>query len=124
MDKTTEELFERMAEIKLVSKKLEEEYKKLEEEAWKKLKTSSFTNEQGTFTKNIRKYYGIKDKNALVKKMTFKTYKEFSTISKTGIISALGEKGFEKLKEEKIVKVNSTAKFFTFKQKKSNALAA
>lgn len=113
------DLFDEMADNKIAMKTLEEGYKVLEKKAWKLLKDDSYTHPKGVFRKNTRTYYGVNDKCALVKEMTFKIYKEHSSISKSGIIKAIGEKGFRKMEEQGVVGVTTIAEFFTFKQKKS-----
>ncbi len=118
------DLFEEMAEAKISIKTKEEKYKEMEKKAWDLLKVKSYEHPMGKFTKNIREYYGVYDKCALVKEMTFKVYKEHSTISKSGIVKAIGEKGFDKMKEQGVVGVNSTAEFFVFKQKKTPVVSA
>jgi len=118
------DLFDGMADAKIGIKTLEEKYKKDEEKAWDLLKVKSYEHPMGIFTKNTREYYGVCDKCALVKEMTFKVYKEYSTISKSGIVKAIGEKGFDKMKEQGVVGVNSTAEFFVFKQKKTPVVSA
>lgn len=112
-------LFHEMAVAKTWMKSLEEEYERNSKKAWALLKGKKFVHEAGVFTKNTRTYYGVKDKNALVKKMTFKTYKEYSTISKSGIVSAIGEKGFDKMEEKGVVAVSHTTDFFVFKESKA-----
>jgi hypothetical protein len=117
--KETARLFHEMAVAKTWMKSLEEEYEANAKKAWKLLKGDKFIHEAGVFTKNSRTYYGVNDKNALVKKMTFKTYKEFSTISKSGIVNAIGEKGFNKMEEKGVVGVSHTTDFFVFKETKT-----
>ena len=111
-------LFNEMAIAKTWIKNLEKEYDENSKKAWDLLKGKTFQHEDGTFTKQTREFYGVLDKCALVKEMTFKVYKEHSTISKTGIIKAIGEKGFNSMEEKGVVAVSSTSEFFVFKKKK------
>lgn len=117
--KEMHDLFSKMAKAKIQIKSLDLQYKVMENKAWKLLKGDTYQHPKGKFKKAIREYYAVFDKDTLCRKMTMKTYKEYSTISKTGIVQAIGEKGFNKMKDEGVVAVNSTAEFFIFTEKKA-----
>lgn len=113
-----EKILHEMVELKTLMKTLEEDYEQVSSKAWDLMKTKKQTIDAGTFTKSSREYWEVKDKCALVKEMTFKVYKENSTISKSGIVKGIGEKGFEKMKDADVVGVKSVANFFIFKPTK------
>lgn len=96
-----------MAKIKLKIKFLEKKYKKLETDAIE-YGFDSYTVPKGTFTMMERKNYQMNNCK-IAKEITFKLFKEFAKISRTGIIKAVGEDGFSKLiKKEAVVEKKST----------------
>jgi hypothetical protein len=111
------ELFKKMEDLKLKEKAIKEEYKELEEKALG-YGDNVVKTEHGKFTYSSRTTYECTDKCGIVKLMGVNTYKEHSSISKTGVIKGIGEKGFEKAIEKGLMKVKKISTFYTFKENK------
>ena len=110
-------MFEEMAKIKMQMKELEETYKKFQEIAFDQ-NLGDYEVEAGKFKTSKRDNWTVADKCAVVKLMGLESYKEHSTISKTGIEKGIGKKGFTKLNKDGAVALSSTSHFYVFKATK------
>lgn len=111
-------MFTKMAELKLAIKENEAAYKALEKVALDETE-GMIEHKMGKFIPSERTYYSVIDKQAVVKEMGLKSYKEQSTITKAGIERGIGSKGFKKLFKHEAVKVKSVSNFFQFKPLKA-----
>lgn len=115
----TEEMeknFIKMGRLKGRMKKLEAEYKDLEADMVNDF-NQKHKNSLGSFTPTKRDSYEM-DKCAIAKLMGMASYKEHSTISKTGIEKGIGAKGYDKLVATGAVAVCDTNYYYVFRPKK------
>ena len=108
-----EDTFDKMAKLKIKMKKLEKQYKDLEINAINK-SFQKYKHKLGTFHPVTRENYTM-DNCAVAKEIGLKLYKQYSSISKTGIEKAVGSKGFEKLLKNEAVMQNDSSYYYMFK---------
>jgi len=109
-----DERYNRLAEIKLQIEKLEMEYSSIFSslESSKEGLLCSVKTPYGKLGLQIRVVWKAISMNKVFTLLGKVKFLENCSISKTGIMNAVGEIGFEKLKEAKAVEVSSTSKFY------------
>jgi predicted nucleic acid-binding Zn-ribbon protein len=110
-----------LAKDKLELKALE---KKIKENQEKILSTPNHPDElkteYGTLSLRKRENWDTEsEKEKLIAEITLQTFKKYATISKSNIVKAVGEKGFLKLKNSKLITLVGESQFYQLNTKKS-----
>jgi len=108
---------ERIAELKTKIKVMEEEARTLGAELIEAGVACDIDVSTGKLSFSVRENYAIKTQE-LIKEMTQALYIQYATISKTNVVKAIGEAGFQKCKDRGIISTKSISEFFTFRAKK------
>lgn len=116
--KPTKGDYEQLADLKTKLKALEEKAKVLQkqiiEDGGEKEVETSF----GTLKFQTRENWDVTDKNKVFTTMGSACFLENCTISKSGIIKGIGEKGFKQLTDAKIIKSKPDTTYYVLKKKK------
>lgn len=109
----TKAMYERVAEIKSIIKGLDDESKIIQAELLaldvvaEKIKTS-----YGTLSLRSRENWKITDIEAVIDYMGQADYNQYSTISKTGIVKAVGNQGFSDIQEDGGAELTSVSSYY------------
>ena len=104
------------AKLKRKMRKIEEEIQERQKALLLKIdKTKKYTTEFGKLFFGKRDTWVCKDKTAVIKKMGIATYKQHSSITKTGVEGGIGSKGFEELVESGAFEITKTSEYITLK---------
>lgn len=111
-----DELYWEMGRLKTEMKELEERYKELQEHAISEYGLDSVQTEFGTLKLSARENWSVVDKTGIIALMGLPSYKEHSSISKTGITKGIGKKGFEQAVAKKLVSLSSVSEYYQLKK--------
>ncbi len=111
--------YQKLEELKLAQTATETAYKEFEKVLLGRYpEEKKFATEGGTFSRSQRENWEVVDKCGVVSEMGIQCYKEHSTISKSGIIKGIGEKGFEKCGNKGYVVQKESSIFYKYTKAK------
>ena len=105
--------YERIAEIKSIIKGLDDEAKTIQAELLAgDMKAESYSTEYGTLTLRTRENWKVTDKSAVILDIGQKAFNKHATISKAGIVNAVGEAGLVGLESDGAVALSSVSEYY------------
>lgn len=111
--------YERLAEIKSINKTLGAEASLIQEKILDSPhKMDKVDTSYGELSLRSRERWKVNDKDDLIIEMGQEEYNEYSTISKTGIVKAVGKKGLKQYEEYGIMELGSVTEYYQLKDKK------
>ncbi len=104
--------YNRIAEIKSIIKSLDNECKNIQAKVLAHSKLKKIKTPFGILFLRTRENYECKDKDMVINYMGQKDYNENSSISKAGIIKAIGEQGFTDIWDKGGMVITSVSKYY------------
>lgn len=104
--------YEKLAQLKVKAKKLDEEIKGLQEEIILGGGVKEFVTTIGKLKLNVREQWVTVDKEAVLDEMGSTNFLQQCTISKSKIVEILGKKGFQELADLGVCKISSVSRFY------------